>query len=161
MTKTFYTFDSDTGRCTGIYEAQESPLEPGVFIAPICSTLIAPPIVSGLQEKFFDGEKWKVVAIPQPDPVIETQAEIIKKYEMALDSHLDTVARVYRYDNRFTFSIRAGYVGPYQAEAILFAQWMDLCNTTAYALMADVVAGSKEMPTIDDFIGGLPVFVLL
>ncbi|MFZ4537880.1 hypothetical protein [Propionivibrio sp.] len=86
-----------------------------------------------------------------------TQAEVIAKYESALDAHLDSVARLHRYDNRFTFALRAGFDGPYRAEAVLFAQWMDACNVAAYALIAEVKAGAA-MPTIEEFIAGLPAF---
>ena len=89
-----------------------------------------------------------------------TEEQIIAKYESALDSHLDNVAKQYRYQDRFSFAVRAGYVGPYQAEAVAFAQWMDQCNVQSFALLSDVLAGNSELPTIEEFIGGLPEFVL-
>lgn len=84
---------------------------------------------------------------------------VIKTYEAALDAHLNSVARQHRYDNRFTFALRAGYFGPYQAEAIAFAQWMDDCNVQAFARMSRVLAGLEPMPTIEALIAELPVFV--
>ena len=89
-----------------------------------------------------------------------TQAEIIAQYESALDAHIDSVAHQYRYQDRFSFATRAGYVGPYQSEAIAFAQWMDSCNVQAFALLESVIAGEIEMPSIEEFIAALPEFVL-
>ena len=88
-----------------------------------------------------------------------TADELIKKYEGALDAHLDAAAKAHRYDNRFTFALRAGYPGPYHDEAVAFAAWMDACNSQSYALMASVLAGTAQQPTIDAFIAGLPEFI--
>lgn len=92
-----------------------------------------------------------------PAPTID---QLIKQYESALDAHLDGVARQHRYDDRKSFALRAGYVGPYQSEGIAFAQWMDNCNVQAYALLGEVLDGTTSMPTIQAFIATLPVFVL-
>ena len=103
-----------------------------------------------------DDEGRPVLADPPPP----TQAEIVAQYESALDAHIDSVAHQYRYQDRFSFATRAGYVGPYQSEAIAFAQWMDSCNVQAFALLESVIAGEIEMPSIEAFIGSLPEFVL-
>lgn len=82
----------------------------------------------------------------------------IARYEAALDAHLDAVARQYRYDNRFTFALRAAYPGPWQAEGSAFAQWMDACNAQSFALLQQVLAGEAELPSLADFIAALPEF---
>lgn len=102
-----------------------------------------------------DGEGHPVLA----DPTAPTQEQVIAQYEAALDNHLDSVARQYRYKDRFSFALRAGFEGPYQAEGIAFAQWMDGCNVQALGLLNDVIAGTEELPEIEDFIAMLPVFV--
>ena len=94
------------------------------------------------------------------DPAPMTQIQVIAQYESALDNHLDDVAKQYRYKDRFSLAIRAGYAGPYHDEAVAFAQWMDGCNVQAFALLADVVAGNAPMPTVEAFIAGLPEFAL-
>lgn len=93
-------------------------------------------------------------------PTPPTTEQIIAKYESELDAHLDAVAQSYRYRDRITFALRAGYPGPYQAEGIAFGAWMDTCNAQAYALVARVKAGSEAMPSLEAFITSLPEFVL-
>lgn len=105
--------------------------------------------------KITDEEAAILQAPPPP-----TQAQIVAQYESALDAHLDAIAKAHRYDDRKSFVLRAGYAGPYQAEGIAFAQWMDDCNVKAYALLQSVIAGEVEMPTIEAMIAGLPVFTL-
>lgn len=85
---------------------------------------------------------------------------MLQRYETALDGMLDKVAREHRYNDRFTFALRAGYAGPYQAEGIAFAAWMDGCNTQAYALMEQVAAGTAQAPeSVDAFLAIFPPFV--
>jgi hypothetical protein len=80
-------------------------------------------------------------------------------YEAALDAHLDSVAVAHRYRDRFTFALRAGYLGPYHDEGVRFATWMDTCNAHAYALFEDVTANGAVPPSVDEFIASLPAFL--
>ena len=81
--------------------------------------------------------------VPPAPPSIEEQIAV---FDAALVAHLDATARQRRYDNRVTCALRAGYPGPFQAEGIAFAGWMDQCNALAYSLLAEVVAGTRPMP---------------
>lgn len=76
-TKTVYLFDG-TGKFTGQYEAQESPLEPGVFIAPSISTEVAPPQLQAGEHAQWDGAAW-VVHAPAPAPAVDPQGMIATK----------------------------------------------------------------------------------
>lgn len=95
-----------------------------------------------------------------PAGILKTPADIIADYERELDQHLDAAAQSRRYNDRFTFALRAGYPGPYHAEAVAFATWMDACNTQAYQLLHDVQAGTATLPTVEAFIAALPALVL-
>ena len=81
--------------------------------------------------------------VPPEPPSIEKQIAV---FDAALVAHLDATARERRYDNRVTCALRAGYPGPFQAEGIAFAGWMDQCNALAYNLLAEVVAGTRPLP---------------
>lgn len=76
-----------------------------------------------------------------------------------LNNHLDSVAGQRRYDNRFTCSLRAGYIGPFQAEGAAFAAWMDQCNLVGYTIMAEVKASLRQVPTPEELIAAMPVIV--
>ena len=82
--------------------------------------------------------------VPPPPPSLEEQIAV---FDAALVAYLDATARERRYDNRVTCAIRAGYPGPFQAEGIAFASWMDQCNALAYQLLAEVVAGTRPLPS--------------
>ena len=83
---------------------------------------------------------------------------MLSRYTAALGKHLDDVAKQRRYDNRITCSLRAGYPGPFQAEGVAFATWMDSCNAAAYQIWSDVRNGVRAAPaSIEAFIAELPV----
>lgn len=134
-----------------------SLLRPGVTFGPSgsCSLLQSGGTVTI--------ERW---ADPRPKPTASEiaaaipQAEqqaLLATFDAALTAHLDKTAQEQRYDNRITCALRAGFDGPFKAEGVAFAQWMDNCNAYAYQVMADVQAGRRAQPTLDQFIGELPI----
>jgi hypothetical protein len=92
----------------------------------------------------FNSEKW--VRGPA------TMADYIG----ALESHYDATAQSRRYDSRLTCALRAGYPGPFQAEGLAFAIWMDECNAYAYGQMALVQGGGRAQPTPEGLVAELP-----
>lgn len=54
-----YLYDTNNIYC-GEYDAQESPLEPGVYIAPSSSTTTPPPVTANKQVAIFKQDKWRV-----------------------------------------------------------------------------------------------------
>lgn len=96
------------------------------------------------------------VAIEPPAPPPPTVAD----FDAALTRHLDATAQARRWENRITLSVRAGYPNPWQAEAIAFGTWMDACNLAAYTLLAEVQAGTRQLPeTTQVLIEALPLMV--
>jgi len=87
----------------------------------------------------------------------KTNDEIIVDLTKALEDHYDSKAREKRYDNRLTCALRAGYTGPFQADGMAFAQWMDSCNAYGYQVMADCLAGARLVPAPEELIAELPV----
>lgn len=107
--------------------------------------------------EFKDGRAFQAYRIEQlPLSQEETIAILVTRYDTALTAYLDKVAAERRYDSRITCSLRAGYPGPYQAEGIAFATWMDTCLYTAYELLQQIQAGTAAIPTIEEFIASLP-----
>jgi hypothetical protein len=91
----------------------------------------------------------------------DTQVEQIltARYMSALENHYDSVAQLRYYDDRKTCALRAGIVGsPFQLEGQKFGAWMDTCNLQAYQILAEVKAGTREQPSIQDFLNLLPEF---
>ncbi|KAA8734909.1 phage tail protein [Acinetobacter qingfengensis] len=64
MSKTVYQYNY-AGLYTGTTEADESPLEPGVFLLPANSTEIHPPKAwPEDQWPRFDGQSWQLITKP-------------------------------------------------------------------------------------------------
>jgi len=81
----------------GIYlgesEADESPLEPGVFLIPGSATEIEPPIVESGFTPVFNGVAWEVkdISLEQTEPITEPVAEGKTQAEL-LQAQIDTIS---------------------------------------------------------------------
>lgn len=87
-----------------------------------------------------------------------TEAQLVARYEAALDAYLDAVAQSYRYADRTRLALRAAYPNQHQALATAFGTWMDTCNDIAKQRYQAVKAGTASLPTLEDFLALLPVF---
>lgn len=102
----------------------------------------------------LQGAELRIINTPKsPEQVFAIRVQM---YTAALESHYDKTAQDRKYDNRYTCALRAGYAGPFQAEGIAFAQWMDACNAQCYTMLEQVQAGAIPLPTIEEVIAGLP-----
>lgn len=82
-------------------------------------------------------------------------------FKRAHEAHLNTKARLRNYDTIHTAALRAGYPGPFHAEGVAYAQWMDACNFTGYQIMAEVQSGARPVfATVDAYIALMPELVL-
>ena len=155
-----YHYNPFNGVFTGEGVADESPLEPGVFHIPAHATAQAPPIVlSNEIASFLDGE-WTTIKIEEPAVPEKTEEQLILEIQSAVASHLDIPAKEKLYDSVHTAALRAGFVGPFQAEGIAFATWMDACWIKCYELLAEVKAGTRPVMTPKEVISELPTLVL-
>lgn len=107
--------------------------------------------------------RWDVTALSaeevQANQIAAGQA-MQKAIVTGMDALFDTTAQARRYDNRITCALRAGYVGPFQAEGQAFATWLDTCNALAYTLLGEVQAGTRPMPaTVSEALSLLPAMV--
>ena len=56
-----YNYDSATGEYLGAIEADESPLEPGVYLVPANATVKPAPALKPGEAAIYGGDKWRVV----------------------------------------------------------------------------------------------------
>lgn len=108
-------------------------------------------------------QRWEVIAL-SAEQVTANQIAAAQAMQAAIVDAMtalfDSTAQARRYDNRITCALRAGYVGPFQAEGQAFATWMDTCNALGYTMLAEVQAGTRPMPaSVVDALALLPEMV--
>ena len=99
----------------------------------------------------WNGSSWEIDLVAQAT----AQAESINN---AIQNHLDTKAKEFRYYNIISARSYAGYDNPFQAEAQTLAVWAADCWVKAGEIEADVEAGNREMPTAEEVLAELPVY---
>lgn len=87
MSKIVYLFDENNA-FSGVYEAQESPLEEGVYITPVLSTDIEPPSFTEKQTCHFVNGRWVVENKPVEIPPQPSAEEIAREAIIAKQNAL-------------------------------------------------------------------------
>ena len=77
-----------------------------------------------------------------------------------MDSTINAAAKARRYDSIQSAALRSAYDGPFHAEGVAYATWMDACNALGYQVMAEIASGSIAPLSIDEYIALLPELVL-
>lgn len=113
----------------------------------------------------FVGGRWQykwLVSDVSPEQAqanaAAAQSALIARYTAALDAHIDAVAKADRWDSRITACLASGFPNPWQERAKAFADWTySQCYPLGYQIMADVQAGKRALPTIEEFLAEMPV----
>lgn len=102
------------------------------------------------------------IADPVPSPPAPTQDQLIKQLTVAVQAIMDTKAQAYNYDDLTTVVTYADepVVPKFQEEGQAFREWRSLVWDACYAYLAEVEAGTKPFPTVDELPSLLPAFSL-
>ena len=90
-TKTVYQYDL-AGMYTGPTEADESPLEPGIFHIPARCVEVAPPETNGNEWPRWNGAKWELITV---SPANDNQpASAVDKLREFLNANPDVASLI-------------------------------------------------------------------
>lgn len=103
------------------------------------------------------GEYFEVVEIP---PYIPTEEELQQQFEDGIEAYMDSVVQTRNYKNIHT---AASYVNStnekFAREGAACNKWRDDVWDKCYAILAEVKAGTRPIPTLEEVIAELPVLV--
>lgn len=184
MSKIVYLFDETNGLYIGEYEAQESPLEPGEYILPTCSTEKKPlknkagsvviftdawKYAADNRGIWFDENRLERIVEKFDDVVAETwtreptpltpQEQLIAAAEavrQALQSAIDKKAQALGFSGGNALMLYAGFGNPFQGIAQTFASWEASVWVEAEAYKTRVIAGEVPMLTPDEAVAMMP-----
>ena len=101
------------------------------------------------------GDSWRIV---KTERAAETPEQTQARYTEAAQDALDTFARTRGYDGIMSACSYANSTDTqFHAEAEYCIILRDQTWRRAYAILAAVLAGTMEMPSVDDFLAMLPV----
>ena len=88
----------------------------------------------------------------------EITAEILTAMVKGIQYHLDTQAQALGYDNINSIGKFVGYPNPFRDQAESLGAWMANVWITGEGIKAEVLAGIRLLPTLDEVIAELPVY---
>lgn len=157
--KKVFLFNEVTGEYLDEYLAQESPLEIGKYIEPVCSTNIQPPAFTRSQTCKFKSGRWvienKPLPDPKPAPTLEELSELVRN---ALQSAIDVNARLLGFSGGNALMLYAGFSNSFQPLATHFAEWEASVWVEADAYKSEVLAGNKPMLTPLEAVALMPTY---
>jgi len=94
------------------------------------------------------------------DPPPPTREQVVAGLSAEVQQHLDAKARERNYDGILSLCTYATSLNPkFAAEGQAGVEWRDAVWVKCYAVLAEVEAGLREQPTVEQLIAELPVFV--
>ena len=97
--------------------------------------------------------------LPTAEPTLSHE-EILKAMQDAIQSHMDTKARERNYDGILSLCTYAASTNPkFAAEGQAGVEWRDACWAKGYEIMDDVLAGNREIPSVEELLAEMPVLV--
>ncbi len=91
---------------------------------------------------------------------VKSAAQVKDDLVKSVQSVLDAAARAHGYDNIVSACSYAAAPNVFQAESVKFLSWRADCWAHCYAVLADVTAGTRSIPTEAELIAELPALVL-
>lgn len=106
------------------------------------------------------GDFWDGQIFTRPTPPTPTADQIIAALTAAVQAHLDATARTRNYDGILSLCSYAASTSPkFGPEGLAGVAWRDAVWEACYAILADVQAGSRAVPTANELLAALPVMV--
>lgn len=153
-----WNYNPVTGVLIGASEADESPLEPGVYMVPAYATEISPPpLTPEGEETYWAGDAWATRALPPPPPP-PTTAEYVAVLRGEVQSYLEAIARDWGFDSMLD---AVSYVdeptwAKGQVRGRALRTWRSQVWLQWHTVARDIERGVRLLPRADDLIAELP-----
>lgn len=144
--QTIYHYDH-SGIFTGASDADESPLEEGVWLVPANATTIEPPFLQAGQRARFSNAQWTIENIPAPiaeAPAVPTLDEVkalkVAEINAAAEGAIAPITSVYSLAERDTWPIQEAEAVAWTADNLTQTPILTAIATARGESVGNVVA---------------------
>lgn len=99
---------------------------------------------------------YEVVAIPQEEII----ATLAKAMEEGIENHINATVKAKGYNSQDSIAKYLVTGNPFYDECTAISLWIGNVWVYAHQVQADVLAGTREMPTLEALIAELPALVV-
>lgn len=125
----------------------------GVHVLDAATGAVTPQPARPSQHHEWD---WDALAWVEPPPPVKTPEQIQRDMTDAVQAYLDVTARSRGYDGILSACSYAAVDNPFQAEGIACLHWRSAVWAACYAILAEVEAGTRPVPTLAELLAELP-----
>lgn len=100
---------------------------------------------------------YEVVEIPKEEIIATT----VKAMEEAIEDHINTTVKARGYNSQDSIAKYLVSGNPFYAECTAISLWIGSVWVYSHQVQADVMAGTRTMPTIEELIAELPELVVV
>lgn len=148
---------NDDGYFVGPTVADESPLEPGVFHIPRGCVDVPPPQVEEGKVARWTEQGWQFDDMPDAPQPTQAELPLQERVIQAVQLRLDAFARSRFYDGILSACTYAtSNVPKFSAEAAYCVQARDAHWAACYAILDEVQAGTRDVPTVAEVLAEMP-----
>lgn len=109
--------------------------------------------------KEYDLITGEIKELPDAPVIPETPEQAAIRLEFALDAHIDSVAKSYKYESIRTMVTYASSTHPtFGSEGRAAVKFRDACYDKAIKIQADVQDGLRPIPSEAELIAEMPTF---
>ena len=106
----------------------------------------------------WESDAWVIRELTDEERAARHNQEL-RAYADAVQARLDAKAKELRYDSIHTAATYAGDSDPqFAAEGAALRDWRSDVWRTIYGVLAEVEAGTREKPSVDELVGMMPAF---
>lgn len=133
--------------------------ETGTTVITVTPEAVIDPITGqSIQQQSYQKEVRVFTIVKNPAPPQPTVQEILKKYQLAVQAHLDSIAQSRDYDNTYTcLSYLSSTDQTWNRESHAFNVWRDQVWRKCHQILNSFMAGQIQQPSIQELISQLPV----
>lgn len=117
-------------------------------------------VIKWIVKDMFEDTEENTKAEQEAEYLAKKMQDLAKAMENAIENHINITVKAKGYNSQDSIAKYLVAGNPFYAECTAISLWIGSVWVYSHQVQADVLAGTREMPTIEALIAELPVLVV-